>query len=258
MSGRRGIEPLLDAQRAALARAQAQALEQRVRVGQDLHRAAGQQGQLIVRAHRCVGHALSSPFVGTRPRILEGSSGGGNPRPARARPRRAGPARPAALQGGAKRSRLRARCRPTRRLASMEHAAVRAASRFPWRLFFSIVVVAVFGAAGATFGVVQWLRRDLPSPEQVTAVQTPVKTTVYDVRGRVLHEFYKENRSPVPCGGSRATWSTPRWPPRTGASTATGAWTCGASRAPRSTTRCTCTPCRAAAPSPSSSPATCS
>jgi len=79
----------------------------------------------------------------------------------------------------------------------MEHAAVRVASRFPWRLFLSIVVVAVFGAAGATFGVVQWLRRDLPSPEQVTAIQTPVKTTVYDVRGRVLHEFYKENRSPV-------------------------------------------------------------
>ena len=80
----------------------------------------------------------------------------------------------------------------------MEHTAVRAASRFPWRLFFSIVVVAIFGSAGATFGVVQWLRRDLPSPEQVVAVQTPVKTTVYDVRGRVLHEFYRENRSPVP------------------------------------------------------------
>ena len=79
----------------------------------------------------------------------------------------------------------------------MEHAAVSAAFRFPWRLFLSVVVIAVFGAAGATFGVVQWLRRDLPSPEQVTTVQTPVKTTVYDVRGRVLHEFYKENRSPV-------------------------------------------------------------
>ncbi len=84
------------------------------------------------------------------------------------------------------------------RLSSMEHTAVRAASRFPWRLFFSLVVVAIFGSAGATFGVVQWLRRDLPSPEQVATVQTPVKTTVYDVRGRVLHEFYRENRSPVP------------------------------------------------------------
>ncbi len=87
--------------------------------------------------------------------------------------------------------------RTPRKLASMEQAAVSVAHRFPWRLFLSIVVVAVFGAAGATFGVVQWLRRDLPSPEQVTTLQTPVKTTVYDVRGRVLHEFYKENRSPV-------------------------------------------------------------
>jgi penicillin-binding protein 1A len=83
------------------------------------------------------------------------------------------------------------------KLSSMEHAAARAARRFPWRLFFSIVVVAIFGSAGATFGVVQWLRRDLPSPEQVVSVQTPVKTTVYDVHGRVLHEFYRENRSPV-------------------------------------------------------------
>ncbi|MBI5708876.1 MAG: PBP1A family penicillin-binding protein [Candidatus Eisenbacteria bacterium] len=80
----------------------------------------------------------------------------------------------------------------------MRHPAVRAASRFPWKLFFSIVVVAVFGSAGVTFGVVQWLRRDLPTPEQLTTVQAPVKTTVYDTRGRVLHEFYKENRSPVP------------------------------------------------------------
>ena len=80
----------------------------------------------------------------------------------------------------------------------MESTAIRAASRFPWKLFLAIVVVVVFGSAGATFGLVQWLRRDLPSPEQVTQVQTPVKTTVYDARGRVLHEFYKENRSPVP------------------------------------------------------------
>ena len=80
----------------------------------------------------------------------------------------------------------------------MKHPAVRAARRFPWKLFFSIVVVAVFGSAGVTFGVVQWLRRDLPTPEQLTTVQAPVKTTVYDARGRVLHEFYKENRSPVP------------------------------------------------------------
>ncbi len=77
------------------------------------------------------------------------------------------------------------------------HAAVRAARRFPWKLFLTIVVVAVFGSAGAVFGVVQWLGRDLPRPEQLTQVQTPVKTVVYDAKGRVLHEFFKENRSAV-------------------------------------------------------------
>ncbi len=79
----------------------------------------------------------------------------------------------------------------------MAHPAVRAARRFPWKFFFTVVLVAVFGSAGAVFGLVQWLRRDLPTPEQVATIQAPVKTTVYDVRGRVLHEFYRENRSPV-------------------------------------------------------------
>ncbi len=80
----------------------------------------------------------------------------------------------------------------------MRNIAVRAAIRFPWKLFFVLVVVAVFGSAGAVFGIVRWLGRDLPTPEQLTALQAPVKTLVYDSRGRVLHEFFKENRSPVP------------------------------------------------------------
>ena len=75
----------------------------------------------------------------------------------------------------------------------MDHPAVRAARRFPWKLFFSLVVVAVFGSAGVTFGLVQWLRRDLPTPAQLTSIRAPVKTTVYDARGRVLHEFFKED-----------------------------------------------------------------
>jgi penicillin-binding protein 1A len=75
--------------------------------------------------------------------------------------------------------------------------AVQAARRFPWKLFFGIVVVAIFGSAGVVFGVVQWLRKDLVSPQAV-ANQPAVKTIVFDARGRVLHEFYKENRSPVP------------------------------------------------------------
>src|SRR5262245_8898119 len=31
----------------------------------------------------------------------------------------------------------------------------------------------------------------------MTKIPTPVKTVVYDSKGRVLHEFFKENRSPV-------------------------------------------------------------
>src|SRR5512138_1902020 len=83
----------------------------------------------------------------------------------------------------------------------MSHPAVTAARRFPWKLFFTVVLVVVFGLAGAVFGLVQWLRRDLPTPEQVATVQAPVKTLVFDARGRVLHEFYRENRSPVPLRG---------------------------------------------------------
>src|SRR5205085_8635960 len=46
--------------------------------------------------------------------------------------------------------------------ASASQAAVRAARRFPWKLFLTLVVVAVFGSAGAVFGLVQWLGNDLP------------------------------------------------------------------------------------------------
>ncbi len=81
---------------------------------------------------------------------------------------------------------------------TLPEAALRAAFRFPWKLFFAVVVVAVFGSAGAVFGVVRWLGRDLPNPGQLSAISAPVKTVVYDARGRVLHEFFKENRSPVP------------------------------------------------------------
>lgn len=80
----------------------------------------------------------------------------------------------------------------------MAHAAVRAARRFPWKLFVSIVLVVVFGSAGAIYGLTLYLGRDLPTPQQVATIQAPVKTVVYDARGRVLHEFYRENRSPVP------------------------------------------------------------
>lgn len=68
---------------------------------------------------------------------------------------------------------------------------------FPWNVFLGVVLLVLCGSAGAVFGLVRWLRQDLPAPERVAAIQPAVKTTVYDVRGRVLHEFYRENRSPV-------------------------------------------------------------
>ncbi len=82
--------------------------------------------------------------------------------------------------------------------SDMVQPAVRAARQFPWRFFFKVAMIALFGTAGVLFGMVQFLRRDLPSPEKLAAMETPVKTTVYDMRGRVLHEFYRENRSVVP------------------------------------------------------------
>ena len=81
--------------------------------------------------------------------------------------------------------------------SSASKAAVRAARRFPWKLFLTLVVVAVCGSAGAVFGLVQWLSQDLPRPEQLSQIHAPVKSVVYDARGRVLHEFFKENRSAV-------------------------------------------------------------
>ncbi len=77
-------------------------------------------------------------------------------------------------------------------------ASARGAIRFPWTAFFVLVVVAIFGSAGVVFGVVQWIGNDLPQPKELTEFRAPVKTLVYDARGRVLHEFFKENRSQVP------------------------------------------------------------
>ncbi len=82
--------------------------------------------------------------------------------------------------------------------AGATRSAWTAARRFPWKLFLALVAIAISAAAGLTFGIIQYLGRDLPPPSQLVAFQTPIKTTVYDARGRILHEFFKENRSLVP------------------------------------------------------------
>ena len=43
--------------------------------------------------------------------------------------------------------------------STMYEPAVRVARQFPWRVFFTVTVVAIFGSAGVLFGLVQWLRK---------------------------------------------------------------------------------------------------
>ena len=62
----------------------------------------------------------------------------------------------------------------------------------------AIAVVLLFGAVGVGIGVASWLRKDLPSPASLQTIAPPVKTLVYDINGKLVHEFYKENRSLVP------------------------------------------------------------
>lgn len=59
--------------------------------------------------------------------------------------------------------------------------------------------LAAFGIALAAVIVVMvvsllWLSRDLPSPALLESIEPTIGTTVYDRNGRVLHDFYRENR----------------------------------------------------------------
>jgi penicillin-binding protein 1A len=70
--------------------------------------------------------------------------------------------------------------------------------RFPWKFFFSIVLIVLCASAGATFGLAQWMSRDLPDVAKLSAITPPVRSTVYDVKGREVAAFFKENREVVP------------------------------------------------------------
>jgi penicillin-binding protein 1A len=71
-----------------------------------------------------------------------------------------------------------------------------------WKRFTQILValliVVLFGTVGAGIGIANWLKQDLPSPTSLQTIAPPVKTLVYDINGKLVHEFYKENRSLVP------------------------------------------------------------
>jgi len=60
------------------------------------------------------------------------------------------------------------------------------------------LIVLIFGAVGVGIGLATWLKKDLPSPANLQTIAPPIKTLVYDTNGKLVHEFFKENRSIVP------------------------------------------------------------
>jgi penicillin-binding protein 1A len=67
--------------------------------------------------------------------------------------------------------------------------------QIPWKLFLGILVFVLFAGAGAIYGVARWMERDLPPIEQVEAYRAAIKSSVYDADGKLLHEFFRENRA---------------------------------------------------------------
>jgi penicillin-binding protein 1A len=71
-----------------------------------------------------------------------------------------------------------------------------------WKRFgqvtIAIVIIVLFGVVGVGIGVANWMKQDLPSPSSLQTIAPPVKTLVFDINGKLVHEFYKENRSLVP------------------------------------------------------------
>jgi len=62
----------------------------------------------------------------------------------------------------------------------------------------AVLLVVLCGTIGVGIGVANWLQKDLPSPASLQTIAPPVKTMVYDINGKLVHEFYKENRNLVP------------------------------------------------------------
>jgi penicillin-binding protein 1A len=63
-----------------------------------------------------------------------------------------------------------------------------------WIMTFGIVLVAITVTA---IGTILWLSRDLPSPSLLESIEPTLGTIVYDRDGRVVHEFFRENREVV-------------------------------------------------------------
>ena len=66
------------------------------------------------------------------------------------------------------------------------------------QFIIAALIILLCGSVGVGIGVANWLRKDLPSPTNLQTIAPPVKTLVYDRNGKLVHEFFKENRSLVP------------------------------------------------------------
>ncbi len=66
------------------------------------------------------------------------------------------------------------------------------------KVLLALLVILICGVAGVGIGVANWLRKDLPSPSNLQTIAPPVKTLVFDRNEKLVHEFFKENRSLVP------------------------------------------------------------
>ncbi|MBI3231579.1 MAG: transglycosylase domain-containing protein, partial [Candidatus Doudnabacteria bacterium] len=62
----------------------------------------------------------------------------------------------------------------------------------------AVLIVLLCGTVGVGVGVANWLQKDLPSPTSLQTIAPPVKTIVYDIHWKMVHEFYKENRNIIP------------------------------------------------------------
>jgi len=60
------------------------------------------------------------------------------------------------------------------------------------------LVAALFLLAGIFLSAFRWASAELPSPAKLQTIEPPVKTELYDINGKLVYEFYKENRSLVP------------------------------------------------------------
>jgi len=66
------------------------------------------------------------------------------------------------------------------------------------RLLGSLALLLGFGALGVGASGFRWIDRRLPSPYRLRDIQPALKTVVLDLHEETVHEFFKENRDPVP------------------------------------------------------------